>query len=313
MLERVRARPWGIATVALNGDETAIRVDQGQDAVDETTLFEVGSVTKTVTGALLAASVTNGEATLATTVGDIVGAQAGAAKAVSLLALATHRSGLPRLPPNLSVDDVNPDDPYADFDEACLLDALSETELSAPLGEYSNYGFMLLGWLLGRLASSPYADLARERIFRPMGLPTARVGAQDAGALPGYQGTTAKPWWRQPLPGAGAVAMSATDLAGYLRAHVDEPPDSPLGAALTMAASPHTDELDVHGLGWAHQGGGWWHNGGTGGFRAFAAFHRPTRTAVGLMANSADAAVLDGTGFAALTKMVRATLDDAGP
>lgn len=65
------------------------------------------------------------------------------------------------------------------------------------------------------------------------------------------------------------------------------------------------------GLGWGYQGGGPWHNGGTGGDRSFVAFHRPTETAVALLANSGDAEIVDKAGFAVLTEMVRSGLTSA--
>lgn len=305
IIDRICVRPWGMVAAAIDGDESSIVIDQGQDAIDEDTLFEIGSVTKTVTGSLLASCVINGEAELGSTIADLIGDRAGAARDVTLLALATHRAGLPRLPPNLSLEDVNPDDPYATFDETQLLEALTITDLHPPVFEYSNYGFMLLGWLLSQITSLPYEDLARKRLFEPMQLRSARIGPAEH-ASPGYEGARTKQWWLQPLPGAGGVAMSGHDLARYLRFQLDEGETNLLRPTLDLATTTHAGPPDEMGLGWVHRGGGWWHNGTTGGFRAFVAFHRPTRTAVGLLANSVDTVVLDNVGFAVLTGMVQA-------
>jgi CubicO group peptidase (beta-lactamase class C family) len=60
--------------------------------------FEIGSITKGLTGMLLADAIDRGDATLRSTVVDLVAEVAGTPLAdVSLLELATHTSGLPRM------------------------------------------------------------------------------------------------------------------------------------------------------------------------------------------------------------------------
>lgn len=302
LVERVRARPWGMAVVAISGDDIEIAWDAGDDPLDASSLFQIGSITKTMTGVLFADAVVRGEAAADLTLGTVLGVE-GPAAAITLGALAVQRSGLPRLPPNLDIGTIDQADPYAAYTEGDLLDALAAVEIGPPGQLYSNFGFMTLGLALRRLCGRTMPELLQERIFEPLGMTTAGCPPSEDGRVPGYAGSSRTPWWTTQLPGSGGVGMSIVDLGRYLRAHVD-PPAGVLGEAIDLATSLHTSDPGM-GYGWTHQGGGWWHNGGTGGFHSFVAFHRPTRTGVGLLANSGDADVLDKVGFATLTELVR--------
>jgi D-alanyl-D-alanine-carboxypeptidase/D-alanyl-D-alanine-endopeptidase len=304
LVKEVRARPWGLAVVAIDGDSVAVEIDRGDDDIDASTLFEIGSITKTVTGHLLAESVLRDEVSLDTTVGEVIGDAAGNAAGVSMRQLATHRSGLPRLPPNLDPEEIDPSNPYAAFTVGDLHDALAAVDLGADTFVYSNFGFMLLGSLLSRVSGLPYSELADSRVFRPMNLAHARVDAPPS-PLRCYSGSAEATWWDHPLPGAGGVAMSIDDLSRYLAANLNQPPSRDGESATSLATTVHAGPPDATGLGWMHEGGGWWHNGGTGGFRSFCAFHRSSRTAVGLLANSSKADVVDAVGFSTLTEMIK--------
>lgn len=307
----MRARPWGLAVAAIADGETHLELDPGDDELTEHSLFQIGSVTKTVTSLLLARLVVEGAVDLSTTVEEIFGGDGARARPITLLDLATHRSGLPRLPPNL--DPADPNDPYADYTEGDLLEALAAIEALEPGAfEYSNFGFMLLGLLLGRAAGSTYPELVESRIFAPLGMEDSRCGVpHDGEVVPGYRGPSSVPWWHLQLPGPGGISSSISDLATYVSAFLEPP--AFMEDAVELAAAEHAPAPSPMGLGWVQQGGGHWHNGGTGGFRSFVAFHLPTRTGVAILANSGDAEVIDRTGFGVLTEMVRSRSRPAGP
>ena len=305
LVERVRNRPWGLAAVAIDGDDADVRLDDGDDPLDERSVFQIGSVTKTMMGVLLADAILRAETSAEATLGAVLGFDGGVATA-TLGQLAAHRGGLPRLPPNLDLDKVNLSDPYAAYTEHDLLTALRSVDLERSDQIYSNFGFMALGVALATVTGTPIPTLFASRLFTPLGMNSAGCPPSEADRVPGYAGPTRTPWWTTQLPGAGGVGASIRDLCAYLRAHVDPPP-GPLGGAIRLATPIEPGVARPVGYGWSHQGGGWWHNGGTGGFRSFVAFHRPTRTAVGLLANSADADVVDSVGLATLTEMVHAS------
>jgi len=304
MVERVRARPWGVVTAALAGEDVDFGFEAGDDDLDVGSLFQVGSVTKTMTGVLLADAVVRGEVTPDAALGDVLDVR-GAAATITLEQLATQRSGLPRLPANLDPATVDQADPYANYTADDLRDALEQVTPGPREYLYSNFGFMTLGLALANITRLPMSTLLEQRMFAPLGMATAGCPPKEEGRVPGYNELGSAGWWTTQLPGAGGVGASITDLAAYLGAHLAAP-DGPLGEAITLATTVHAGPPAPSGYGWGSQGGGWWHNGGTGGFRSFVALHRPTRTAVALLANSSRAEHIDGIGLTTLTEMVRA-------
>jgi len=306
LISQIRDRPWGLAVVALSGEQIEYRIDTGRDQIQRNSLFQIGSITKTMTGVLLATAVIRGEVALDTPLSEVLGVT-GAARDINLLELATQRSGLPRLPPNLDLATIDQSDPYATYAEDDLRHALDNVELGDKTFEYSNFGFMALALAVATTAAAPFDALLEERLFKPSGMTAAGCPPTDQGRVVGYAGATPTPWWTTRLPGSGGVGASIEDLASYLRAHL-YPPTGELGEAITLATTIHAPGPSPMGLGWGHQGGGWFHDGGTGGFSSFAAFHRPTATAVGLLANGGNLMGLDRAGMSVLTAMVKGTV-----
>jgi CubicO group peptidase (beta-lactamase class C family) len=97
--------------------------DAGSGArLDEHSVLEIGSVTKTFTATLLADMVGRGEVSLTDPVAGLLPPEASVpsrnGRQISLEDLATHTSGLPRNPSNLP--STNPGDPYAGYTVAQL-------------------------------------------------------------------------------------------------------------------------------------------------------------------------------------------------
>src|SRR4051812_8369022 len=98
----------------------------GGARLDENSVFEIGSVTKTFTGTLLADMVERGQVSLTDPVAGLLPPEASVpsrgGRQITLEDLATHPSGLPRNPSNLP--STTPGDPYADFTVAQLYEFL---------------------------------------------------------------------------------------------------------------------------------------------------------------------------------------------
>jgi len=126
--------------------------------MDGNTIFEVGSVTKVFTSLLLADMAQRGQVALTDPVAKstcLLGLKMPErnGRQISLEDLATHTSGLPRLPSNLSPKDAA--NPYADYSIEQLYQFLSGYQLTRDIGpqyEYSNLGGGLLGHVLARRA-----------------------------------------------------------------------------------------------------------------------------------------------------------------
>ncbi len=275
--------------------------------VQPQTLFEIGSVTKTVTALALSVLVESGTVRLATPLRTLLPEGTEVPRhgttEITLEHLARHTSGLPRSPTPFSHDlwvaVVEAGNPYAELDEATTLSSLARMRLRhAPgtgRGSYSNLGAGLLGIALRRAAGADdYADLAQQTVLSPLGLVDTVVqpGREQSVRLAQGHGTFGRPvvdWYLEGLAGAGALRSTVPDLLSYLRAQLD-PESTPLAAAIRRThVLWQPDRRQTIGLGWFRtrlRGGDmWWHNGGTGGFRSFAAFSPQVRRAVAVLVN----------------------------
>ena len=218
---------------------------------------------------------------------------------ITLADLSTHTSSLPRLPDNMPFGD--PEDPYADYTEALLLEFLAGHELTRDIGEradYSNLGGGLRGYLLARAAGAAYETLLRDRITGPLGMADTAISlsadqqARFAPALDMYM-RPAKPWRLSVLAGAGAIRSTASDMLKFAAAALD--PGSAIGPAMRTALSvrrPTGNARIEQALGWqvVHPEPGReivQHGGGTGGFRTHLALEPSSGRAVVALANSA--------------------------
>ncbi|MFF2074145.1 serine hydrolase domain-containing protein [Kitasatospora sp. NPDC058162] len=270
------------------------------------TVFELGSVTKTFTALLLADMAARGELALDEPVENRLPrnwrpVHVRSTEPIRLVHLATHTSGLPRLPPGLLASAVPAwfSNPYAAYGDERLRAALARTTVRDRPGTrfgYSNYGVALLGRSLAETAGLPYEQLLTERVCRPLGLHSTGCAPDSPGRATGYRRGRALPPWLIPgLPGAGAIRASGADLMRYLRFHLNGE-EGELGAAvrdvqrLRLRLPRSTDRI---GLVWMHRRSGgrdlYFHSGGTRGFTAFVGFSPEGAAAVAALANTGPA------------------------
>jgi len=197
------------------------------------TLFEIGSITKVFTTLLLADMAERGEVELDDPVqkylppeGQLPGS---AGAAITLRHLATHTSGLPRLPGNLDDPSQNPGDPYAHYTEEALLAFLAgfrPKRKPGRINEYSNLGSGLLGYLLARHAWRSLEALLQERVLAPLGMhDTALTLVPEAAArlAPAHSGGKEVSHWDLGiLAGAGGLRSSTNDMLRFLAAQLGQ-------------------------------------------------------------------------------------------
>ena len=276
-------------------------------------IFEIGSLTKTFTALALAQLVEQKKVALDEPVLDLL--PSGSVpkpngSEITLLSLATHHSGLPRLPNNLS-EGMNRRNPYANYHWAQLKEFLDQQGLAQTADApflYSNLGYGILGYALARRAGVSYAQLIREEVTGPLGMNETTVALspeQEKLFLTGHnaQNAAVHPWtFNQAMAGAGALRSTAGDLLKYLKAQLDTEklaasakPGSP--AATLPAAIALTHKLFAAGppqmqivLAWLYipTAATYWHDGGTGGFSSFAAFTPSADRAVVVLYNRED-------------------------
>jgi CubicO group peptidase (beta-lactamase class C family) len=167
--------------VALWGDRERIRGEvaagflrttppQPGPAVTPETLYDLASLTKPlVTGSLLLRTVALGRLDLSMTVASLLPEAAGTfAGGATLSELLSHSAGLcawaplyERVSPTLALEDRKRE----------LFRLILDLPPAAPRGEkslYSDFGFMLLGWILEQVWNAPLDRLYREIIAGPL-------------------------------------------------------------------------------------------------------------------------------------------------
>lgn len=288
---------------------------EGGIDVDGDTIFEIGSATKVFTGLLLTEMAQQGEVKLDDPIGKYLppGVKSPERKGreITLLDLALHRSGLPRLPDNFASKD--PEAPYADytFENVCaFLSGYALTRDIGALYEYSNLGAGLLGCLLARHAGTNYETLVIGRICRPLGMTSTAIKlspelkrrfatGHDAALQP------VKSWDFDALAGCGAIRSTANDLLKFLAANMGLTSGHLWPAMKRMQEPLGTTDVPNTQIGIA-----WhitdrdgrriiWHNGQTAGFHSCVAFDPTNKAGVVLLANAA--ASLDPLAFRLIT------------
>lgn len=302
------------------------------------TVYEIGSLSKVLTGLTLADRVVNGEVTLDAMLGDLIpstlsdyegGTRAGSAIAlITLEQLVTHTSGLPRLPAGLTQDELASADPYAAYDLDRLWQDLATTQLENAPGvgfAYSNFGAGVLGQVLARRSGLDYADLVAERVLVPLALADTTLtlsDAQRARLAPGFvlgSDAPAANWDLNALAPAGGFKSTARDLTALIAASLaadggDRAIDRALVESRTVLYKGWDQNL---AYGWIVQDQIWgqrvaWHNGGTGGYTSYLAIDFEHDAGIVLLSNYGDALAgnddLDGFGLTTLPWIARVSL-----
>jgi len=277
------------------------------------TVFEIGSMTKVFTSLLLADMVERGEVALTDPVAKYLPAGVRmperGGRQITLVDLATHTSGLPRLPDNLKPKD--PANPYADYSVEQMYQFLSSYQLTRDIGskyEYSNLGGGLLGHVLARRAGMDYEHLVQTRILGPLGMKSTGITlspSMKARLAVGHDRALnpVANWDLNTLAGAGALRSTADDMLDFLAANLGytKTPLAPaMAAQLTVRRPTGSPGLEI-ALGWhvlsSHGHEIVWHNGGTGGYRTYMAYDLKRRIGVVVLSNTSTAVGMDDIGL----------------
>jgi CubicO group peptidase (beta-lactamase class C family) len=249
-------------------------------------LFEIGSVSKTFTGLMLARMAAQGKVKLNEPVRELLPpgtvSKPAQGEEITLLDLATHHSGLPSMPDNFRPADRS--NPYADYDAERLYAWLGKhgvLKTDEAGFAYSNLGVGLLGQALSVRAGRSYADVLRAQITGALGMTNTAIRLAPDQQRRFLQGHDAKhqpvhAWDLDALAGAGGIRSTAGDMLTYLEANLH--PERQ-GAMAQELASSHRLRASADGgggiaLAWLYdpETGMWWHNGATAGFTAMAFF-----------------------------------------
>ena len=275
-----------------------------QTPVTPATLFEIGSLSKTITAAALLQMREEGLVDLDRPLAAYLpwlGLRSNGA-AITLNHLLTHTAGLPR-----DRDDI-PDSPYGAV-------ALRDLQLSVPPGEvftYSNIGYQLLSLLMEEVEGRGFPEIVRSRVFAPLGMDSSEAAITNdlrARLATGYQyfyddrpPHPARPvvpaTWTEHGGGDAGGASTALDLAAFARMLLNDgrgPAEEVLDrrSAVRMLAravpAPVLGRQARYGLGIVVDSLDGdevlWNSGGMLGFRSYLLIDRSIGLGVGVLMN----------------------------
>ena len=276
-------------------------------------VFEIGSVTSVFTSLLLADMVQRGEVglndQLAKYLPPTVKLPSQGNRYITLADLATHTAGLPLLPPNFHPK--NPANPYAGYSENDLYASLANYKLSGTVGtdySFSNVGMGLLGVALSRLMGMTYEALIKVRILDPLAMKSTGFSMTPSLGSPLVVGhnNQLQPvgyWDAAAMSGAVGLKSSAQDLLTFLEAALGyrtSPLAGSMAAMLNLRRPTRYAGLEL-ALGWhiltTSKTQIIWHNGGTGGFRAFIGFSPRTKVGIVVLSNTESERGIDDIGL----------------
>jgi serine-type D-Ala-D-Ala carboxypeptidase/endopeptidase len=273
---------------------------------NDSTLFEIGSVTKVFTASLLAQAVSEGKIKLTDTVERFlpVGYKLPLYndKPIRFIDLATHTAGLPKFPYNIGNKEDGFNNLYKNYTSDDERQFLANYRLrTAPFDKYSysHLGYDILAQALVTIyKTSNYEALLVQKIAKPLTLKDTRIvldSLQKKRLAQGHSmiGEPVKPWEFRSFEGSLGLKSSIVDMLHWIRLQFDTP--TTWQAAFTLARSPQ-HKADKNGV---MSSLGWHnvtilkrfpsvivHSGATDGFRCYTAFVPETRTGVVIMTNS---------------------------
>ncbi len=202
-----------------------VRKEGEKDPVDPSTLFRLGSVSKTITGVLAGILSNDGTIDLDTDVKDVLPGfmlkDSVNTRHLTIRNLLSHTSGLvPHAYDNLVEEHI----PFS-----VIMDSLSRVSISAPPGElysYQNVMFSLYDTITSIKTSEDFGSLLNEKIFKPFGMSHACTGFEAFRNNPdkayphcatrgGYRAMPLNDRYYNTLPAAG-INASISDMAQFL-------------------------------------------------------------------------------------------------
>jgi CubicO group peptidase (beta-lactamase class C family) len=263
--------------------------------------FEIGSVTKTMTAALLAEMIARGEIALGDSLATLLPPGTSVpsfnGRQIAIADIVTHTSGLPSIPPQWRMTDMN--NPYASIAERDVLGALAHTRLTRAPGsvwEYSNFAMMVLSYAIAKRSGKDFETLLRERLFAPLGMNDSYIAKPPAGVRPAQghlsNGMPTGPWdFQVDMAGVGGVRATLPDMVRYVEGQLGLRNSAITPALATTQAQIADVTRHRMGMNWvlATLNGRTLaaHEGGTGGFSSLVMFDATAKRGVVILSDTA--------------------------
>ncbi|HMM34400.1 MAG TPA: serine hydrolase domain-containing protein, partial [Thermoanaerobaculia bacterium] len=218
----------GVAAIAVKDGKTVFRKAYGMANLElgvplsPDSVFRLGSITKQFTAVAVLMLAEEGKLSLSDPITKYLPGYPTQGHTISVEHLLTHTSGIRSytgLPGYMTGPKIR-----TDLTTAELVEVFAKEPMDfAPGAEwrYNNSGYVLLGAILEKVSGKPYGELLAERIFRPLGMKSTRVGDEGpilARRAAGYtrdgEAVANAPFLSMTQPhAAGALVSTVDDLA----------------------------------------------------------------------------------------------------
>lgn len=299
------ARTWGYGyTNAVKGYK-----------IDGETLFALGSISKGVTGEVVAGLVDKGQLKWNDKLSDLLPKNivlSDDARNITLLQLATHTSGLPRQ--NMNKDMLQSflkylytgDNFYNELDSDSVVNDLSSFKKPQKLEpQYSNLGYALLGYILKLKTGEDIQQLSYDFIFKSLKMGSTSFHGQTlkdypyraighAGDQPKFirRGKVVPDWYfTNNMVAAANLYSNVDDLMKYLRAHITDSETSELNSAIHVSEKIYFQRnIEAANIAWVtdHKDNQTitYQVGYIGGYSSYIGFDKKHKNAVVVLQNS---------------------------
>ena len=218
----------GAAVLVRWQGETLVRKGYGMAQMDlgvpvaPEQVFEIGSVTKQFTAALVLRLAEQGKLALSDPITKFFPEMSFGGATITLEQLLQHTSGVP------NYTDMPEWIPRwrEDMSRETLFALFEDKPLDFPPGtlwNYSNSGFILLGGVIEKVTGKSYEEVVESELFAPLGMKSSRYGHQEeivrgrvAGYVKGPEGWANAPYLSLTQPfSAGSLMSTVDDLARW--------------------------------------------------------------------------------------------------
>lgn len=290
-----KGKPEAVITVGIIKDgEASYKVygENGKELESQLHTYEIGSLTKTVTAALINKAVSEEKITLDATIDKYLDLPDGNTYP-TIEELLTHTSGYKSHyfeKPMVSNFFKGRND-FFGVSKEMTLERLSKVSVDKESYKfnYSNFGFATLGLVLEAVYDTDYKTLCNDFLQNELGLKNSKISEMD--------GDLGKYWdWSETdaYLSAGAVTSDISDMLKYAQLQLDENNVFSLCHNSLKKVNATTESYKAMGICMDEIGMSWiidkenniiWHNGGTSNYNSYLGFNPETKTAVVVLSN----------------------------
>ncbi|MEZ4982959.1 MAG: serine hydrolase domain-containing protein [Saprospiraceae bacterium] len=299
-----------IKKTGLRKSESAWEIIQNDHA-----LFEIGSITKTFTAALIFKLAEENKINIEDPIQQYLPVTLKNAyyqdSTIKIRHLLQHTSGLSNGPssftlPYLKALIFSPKNPNRNFKAKHYYKYLKDFELDYLPGktwDYNNCGYGLLGTFIEKTSQKSWAEIVQKELFEPLKMNSSYFEINRTNKSNFVKGITAKgkkakPWEMDFINPAGAIKSTLNDMLKYTEAAL-HPHTSGLDFMESMQNFPGDTIKMTESKLWkgnAMATGWWlnledanqpffWHGGASGGYTAFIGFNQEKQKAVVILSN----------------------------